>query len=226
MGILFFPLGEEYQALNYNASYFRDGLLAGRFCQQDPLGLLGGPNLYTYVGDNPVSSIDPEGTWGGLLFIVAVAALWIGAGLSWNAGPGGAANDIITRIAATTDTAERTKLAGRVQQELVKDNKLVGAILQQTVQNGVGIAGTNPITGPGVSAVNTLIKASQGDARGAILSAPGALVGPSKPVRLPLDMMRGPVSGKPPTDLDGSLLNNLGTALSNTCGAVDAGRQQ
>jgi len=33
----------------------------GRFISQDPIGLLGGTNLYAYVGNNPVNLIDPLG---------------------------------------------------------------------------------------------------------------------------------------------------------------------
>ena len=46
--------------LYYNrARYYKPSW--GRFISQDPLGLVGGDNLYAYVGGNPISRIDPTG---------------------------------------------------------------------------------------------------------------------------------------------------------------------
>jgi len=58
-----FP-GQYYQAetgLNYN--YFRDyDPQTGRYTESDPIGLYGGSwSTYAYVGDNPISRIDPWG---------------------------------------------------------------------------------------------------------------------------------------------------------------------
>jgi RHS repeat-associated protein len=43
----------------YRARYFHAGL--GRFASEDPIGDLGGPNLYEYVGDDPTGFYDPLG---------------------------------------------------------------------------------------------------------------------------------------------------------------------
>ena len=55
--------GQYYDSetgLNYN--YFRDyDPQTGRYIESDPIGLQGGANTYSYVGDQPLSSEDPTG---------------------------------------------------------------------------------------------------------------------------------------------------------------------
>lgn len=45
----------------YRARYYSPAL--GRFISEDPAGLLGGLNPYAYVGDDPISHVDPLGLW-------------------------------------------------------------------------------------------------------------------------------------------------------------------
>lgn len=51
---------DEETGLHYNwHRYYEPGL--GRYVTADPIGLVAGMNLYTYVGGNPLSKIDPSG---------------------------------------------------------------------------------------------------------------------------------------------------------------------
>jgi RHS repeat-associated protein len=51
---------DEGNGLLYmRARYYDPGL--GRFINQDPIGLLGGINVYEYVGNNPLNFVDPSG---------------------------------------------------------------------------------------------------------------------------------------------------------------------
>ncbi len=47
---------------NYRATYYDP--ITGRFLSRDPAGMVDGPNVYAYVGNNPVSSRDPSGLHG------------------------------------------------------------------------------------------------------------------------------------------------------------------
>ncbi|MDD3841064.1 MAG: RHS repeat-associated core domain-containing protein [Clostridia bacterium] len=55
-------LDSETGLYYYRNRYYNPNL--GRFIQQDPLGPIDGPNVYTYVNNNPVNLIDPLGLCG------------------------------------------------------------------------------------------------------------------------------------------------------------------
>ena len=45
-----------YRARSYDANL-------GRFLQRDPAGMVDGPNMYAYCGNDPVNRRDPGGRW-------------------------------------------------------------------------------------------------------------------------------------------------------------------
>jgi RHS repeat-associated protein len=61
---------DEGNGLLYmRARYYAPNI--GRFINQDPIGLAGGLNMYAYVGNNPVSWVDPSGN-----FVVPAWIIW------------------------------------------------------------------------------------------------------------------------------------------------------
>ncbi|MWP63314.1 RHS repeat-associated core domain-containing protein, partial [Gilliamella sp. Pas-s25] len=51
---------DEETGLHYNLNRYYDPF-TGRYITQDPIGILSDINLYRYVGNNPISGIDPLG---------------------------------------------------------------------------------------------------------------------------------------------------------------------
>ena len=84
-----FGVMDEENGLFYMRARYYDPEV-GRFINKDPIGLLGGLNLYAYVANNPVNLIDPEGKFVFLLLAppvytgaMALADLAIIGGLWW-----------------------------------------------------------------------------------------------------------------------------------------------
>jgi RHS repeat-associated protein len=72
----------ERSGLYYYRNRFYSPVL-GRFITQDPIGLLGGANLYAYVGNDPANYIDPLGLvgtwpdWAGTGGLAVGGSLWV-----------------------------------------------------------------------------------------------------------------------------------------------------
>jgi RHS repeat-associated protein len=54
-----FPSGDEIPYLHVGARYYDPA--SGRFLQRDPIGIMGGLNVYEYCFCAPLSSVDPSG---------------------------------------------------------------------------------------------------------------------------------------------------------------------
>ncbi|MBI1397944.1 MAG: hypothetical protein GC151_18375 [Betaproteobacteria bacterium] len=63
------PTGLMYYRARYYAPLF------GRFASEDPIGFVGGYNLYRYVHDNPTGTTDPKGKFGPVVALGVLAAI-------------------------------------------------------------------------------------------------------------------------------------------------------
>jgi RHS repeat-associated protein len=67
-----FGVMDEGNGLMYMRARYYDPEI-GRFINKDPIGLSGGINLFTYVGNNPINFTDPQGLLGGDTLITWLA---------------------------------------------------------------------------------------------------------------------------------------------------------
>ncbi|MFH7827075.1 RHS element core protein [Kluyvera chengduensis] len=92
--------GQQYDAetgLYYNRHRYYDAL-QGRYLTQDPIGLMGGLNPYTYPL-NPVTEVDPLGLWGMAIPAIVEGINW----LFWGSAAAGGA------VLATSGDSEQSK---------------------------------------------------------------------------------------------------------------------
>ena len=75
--------GREYDAETglyyYRARYYNPML--GRFINKDPIGIAGGLNMFTYVGNNPVNATDPSGLLREI--VITVYSSMVGGAVTW-----------------------------------------------------------------------------------------------------------------------------------------------
>jgi RHS repeat-associated protein len=75
----------------------------GRFVQADPIGLLAGQNLYTYVGNTPTTEIDPLGLFRPLQFGIGLYRFsggLVGAAVAYSAAPATAGLSLIPALSS------------------------------------------------------------------------------------------------------------------------------
>ncbi len=119
----------------YRARYYDPGV--GRFISRDPVGLTGGPNLYMYAANNPVSNVDPTGN-----FVLVLVAVGVGIAVVYIA------------VSPMIDAAEKRRQAmdnwdpedENSTQRLRDANNALDCAGQATSQglNTVGMTGTSP----------------------------------------------------------------------------------
>jgi len=137
----------------------------GTFLQKDPIGYLGGTNLYSYVGGNPVTRVDPEGTQAPqIAFCCLLVTVAIGYYVSYCAAKKfGEKNAVVQtlKVSQQGNADANTKNAKNVNKEEFFGNPDHG--MNQVITTAGDQALTiNPVTNPTWSMIKGVNSAAEG----------------------------------------------------------------
>ncbi|MDY6829047.1 MAG: RHS repeat-associated core domain-containing protein, partial [Pseudomonadota bacterium] len=134
----------EGNELYYMRARYYDAEI-GRFISEDPAGFVDGPNLYAYVGGNPIMLVDPTGKTGLPGFIGGFAVGFVSGGIGAYA-TGGSSLDVV--IGAFTGGAVGGVVGAVNPGALVAQaGNLVRTLTGAAVGSGSNIAGQSAAIG-------------------------------------------------------------------------------
>ncbi|MBI2267236.1 MAG: RHS repeat-associated core domain-containing protein [Armatimonadetes bacterium] len=134
---------EETGLYFYRSRYIDPNV--GRFTQEDPIGMLGGLNLYGYVGNNPVGWVDPFGLYSYLVFTpdfppgVGHVAFGIGGDV-WSMGQVGSSGAGFSKYSFATYIGREQEFNRRVQIIVLNTTPKQEEKMREYLQKRVGPA--------------------------------------------------------------------------------------
>jgi len=143
--------------------------VTGRFIQKDPIGIIGGLNVYNYAGNNPVTYMDPEGLIGPVIVAGIILIAFMGAGVTLMNNQ--SYDTIANKLAGTFEYASDPHAPGAYERQMNNNQGSPGgAVLDDLWEGGKdlwnGILTTSPIGwethwgGFGLSNVYSSVKAA------------------------------------------------------------------